>query len=102
MNDEQQGAHEWLIEFSIPPDDLDYFTTLLDHALMSINSDYEAKRYRNLTLDKPMVHQAEHRDFLSMACRKRESWEDRIKCPASPMKEIISKNYLKWMQPCDH
>ena len=58
MSDEQQGAHEWLIEFANPPADLDYFTTLLDHALMSINSDYEAKRYRNLTLDKPIVHQA--------------------------------------------
>jgi hypothetical protein len=63
MNSDRQGAHEWLIEFSIPPDDLDYFTTLLDHALMSINSDYEAKRYRNLTLDKPLVHQAEKGTF---------------------------------------
>lgn len=58
MNDQHQGAHEWLIEFISPPADLDYFTTLLDHALMSINSDYEAKRYRNLTLDKPVVHSA--------------------------------------------
>jgi hypothetical protein len=58
MSDEHQGAHEWLIEFTSPPDDLDYFTTLLDHALMSINSDYEAKRYRNLTLDKPVIHTA--------------------------------------------
>jgi len=58
MNDQHQGAHEWLIEFIRPPADLDYFTTLLDHALMSINSDYEAKRYRNLTLDKPIVHSA--------------------------------------------
>jgi hypothetical protein len=58
MSDTRQGAHEWLIEFTHPPEDLDYFTTLLDHALMSINSDYEAKRYRNMTLDKPIVHQA--------------------------------------------
>jgi len=56
MTDQHQGAHEWLIEFTIPPADIDYFTTLLDHALMSINSDYEAKRYRNLTLNKPIVH----------------------------------------------
>jgi hypothetical protein len=58
MNDEHQGGHEWLIEFTTPPADLDYFTTLLDHALMSLNSDYEAKRYRNLTLNKPIVHSA--------------------------------------------
>lgn len=56
MSDEHQGAHEWIIEFAIPPADLDYFASLLDHALMSLNSDYEAKRYRNLTLDKPIVH----------------------------------------------
>jgi hypothetical protein len=63
MSNEKQGAHEWLIEFNTPPADLEYFATLLDHALMSINSDYEAKRYHNLTLDKPIVHQAEKGTF---------------------------------------
>jgi hypothetical protein len=58
MTEHHQGGHEWIIEFAVPPDDIDYFTTLLDHALMSINSDYEAKRYRNLTLNKPVVHVA--------------------------------------------
>jgi GH3 auxin-responsive promoter len=59
MSDEKMGAHEWVIEFSTPPADLEYFTTLMDHALMSLNSDYEAKRYMNITLDKPLVHQVE-------------------------------------------
>ena len=63
MSDEHQGAHEWIIEFANPPADLDYFTTLLDHALMSINSDYEAKRYRNYTLDKPIIHAAKPGSF---------------------------------------
>lgn len=63
MSDEHQGAHEWVIEFSNPPADLDYFATLLDHALMSINSDYEAKRYRNLTLNKPIIHAAKKDSF---------------------------------------
>lgn len=63
MSRDRQGGHEWLIEFSKAPSDLEYFSTLLDHALMSINSDYEAKRYRNLTLDKPLVHQAEQGTF---------------------------------------
>jgi hypothetical protein len=58
MSDEHQGAHEWLIEFTSPPGDPDYFVSVLDHALMAINSDYEAKRYKNLTLDKPIVHMA--------------------------------------------
>jgi hypothetical protein len=65
MTDQHQGAHEWIIEFSVPPADLDYFVTLLDHALMSINSDYEAKRYRNLTLEKPIVHAAKPGSFYT-------------------------------------
>jgi hypothetical protein len=63
MSDSHQGGHEWIIEFAISPKDLDYFATLLDHALMSINSDYEAKRYKNLTLDKPIVHAAREGSF---------------------------------------
>ena len=63
MSDNKKGAHEWVIEFSVPPDDLDYFTTLLDHALMSLNSDYEAKRYLSITLDKPVVHHVEKGTF---------------------------------------
>jgi hypothetical protein len=63
MTREKKGAHEWLIEFTLPPSDLDYFTSVLDHALMAVNSDYEAKRYRDITLDKPVVNQAEKGTF---------------------------------------
>jgi hypothetical protein len=38
------GAHEWLIEFERLPDDESYFTEVLDNALKSLNSDYEAKQ----------------------------------------------------------
>lgn len=70
MSRDQQGAHEWIIEFAIPPSDLDYFTTMLDQALMSINSDYEAKRYKNLTLEKPVVHQVEPGTFYTWFNKK--------------------------------
>ena len=63
MTREKKGAHEWLIEFTLPPSDLDYFTSVLDHALMAVNSDYEAKRYRDITLDKPVINQAEKGTF---------------------------------------
>lgn len=53
---EQKGGHEWVIEFEKEPEDLEYFTEMLDHALMSVNSDYEAKRYKDITLEKPVVH----------------------------------------------
>ena len=55
MGDECTGSHEWLIEFEKAPTDLDYFTSILDNALCSINSDYEAKRYKSITLVMPTV-----------------------------------------------
>jgi len=55
MGDEGTGSHEWLIEFEKAPTDLDYFTSMLDNALCSINSDYEAKRYKSITLVMPTV-----------------------------------------------
>ena len=55
MSDSAKGRHEWVIEFETPPANLDEFTYLLDNALMSINSDYEAKRYRSITLETPLI-----------------------------------------------
>ena len=52
-----KGAHEWLIEFSKAPDDLEFFNEVLDNALKSINSDYEAKRSGNFILHPPIIHQ---------------------------------------------
>jgi GH3 auxin-responsive promoter len=50
------GAHEWLIEFEKEPANIDAFTEELDAALKSINSDYEAKRYKDIALRMPVVH----------------------------------------------
>ena len=47
-----------MIEFKKQPENLDYFAELLDNALKSVNSDYEAKRYHNLTLAKPKINVA--------------------------------------------
>ena len=56
FSDSANGAHEWLIEFEKEPGDLVQFTTELDEALKQINSDYEAKRYRDIALQKPLLH----------------------------------------------
>mgnify|MGYP000047110727 CR=1 FL=1 len=58
MDGTKSGGHEWIIEFNIPPKNVAYFTELLDNALKSINSDYEAKRYQNMTLALPKIHLA--------------------------------------------
>ena len=50
-----KGRHQWLIEFAIPPDSLPDFAQKLDLALQELNSDYAAKRYRDLTLDLPEI-----------------------------------------------
>jgi len=55
MADNQRGAHQWIIEFEKEPQDLDFFVTVLDNSLKTLNSDYEAKRHKNLTLEKPHV-----------------------------------------------
>lgn len=54
MTNEQKGAHEWIIEFKTKPDNIENFRKDLDENLQSVNSDYEAKRYNNMTLN-PLV-----------------------------------------------
>jgi hypothetical protein len=56
MKGREKGTHEWLIEFKKAPKDINYFNELLDNALKSLNSDYEAKRYNNMTLNKPKIN----------------------------------------------
>ncbi|MFD1094980.1 GH3 auxin-responsive promoter family protein [Salegentibacter chungangensis] len=58
MEGKEKGAHEWIIEFKNPPKDFESFKRELDKALQEVNSDYEAKRYNNMTLNMPKVHQA--------------------------------------------
>ncbi|HLW10712.1 MAG TPA: GH3 auxin-responsive promoter family protein [Fermentimonas sp.] len=55
FNENHNGAHEWLIEFETEPDDLNKFIYSLDESLKQLNSDYEAKRSYNLSLDIPIV-----------------------------------------------
>ena len=65
MNGNESGAHEWLIEFERPPADLQYFTEVLDNALKSLNSDYEAKRFNNFVLRQPIVKQMKAGTFYN-------------------------------------
>ena len=55
MGESSRGTHEWLIEFEKEPDELQKFTRILDDTLKSINSDYEAKRYKDINLVMPIV-----------------------------------------------
>jgi hypothetical protein len=52
---ESKGSHEWMIEFEVQPDDLGVFTRTLDETLRRVNSDYDAKRHKDLNLVLPLV-----------------------------------------------
>lgn len=63
MDGKEKGAHEWMIEFKNPPDDVKGFAKLLDDTLQTLNSDYEAKRYNNMTLNPLILNVARPRLF---------------------------------------
>jgi hypothetical protein len=56
FSENSNGAHEWLIEFEKEPDDFNSFVFELDNCLKNINSDYEAKRHKNIALRLPIIH----------------------------------------------
>jgi len=55
MSETKNGCHQWLIEFSKPPQSVDYFADVLDTILKTLNSDYEAKRYKDISLSPPQI-----------------------------------------------
>jgi len=55
MKENENGGHEWLVEFAQYPDEMDRFIAVLDEKLREINSDYDAKRYHDMILTKPKV-----------------------------------------------
>jgi GH3 auxin-responsive promoter. len=55
FSDEGNGAHEWLVEFEKEPTDLNQFIVELDTSLKSVNSDYEAKRHKDIALRLPLL-----------------------------------------------
>lgn len=58
MKDNQKGSHEWLIEFKVVPNDIEKFRLSLDEHIQGVNSDYEAKRHNNMTLNALSLHVA--------------------------------------------
>ena len=58
MEGKEKGAHEWMIEFKDNPADVSQFQKALDESIQSLNSDYEAKRYNNMTLNPLIINVA--------------------------------------------
>lgn len=55
---EEVGGHEWIIEFETQPKDFEQFIDVMDQTLREINSDYDAKRFKDMALRRPKVHNA--------------------------------------------
>jgi hypothetical protein len=70
FTENSNGAHEWVIEFEKAPDDLAAFTAAMDAALKDINSDYEAKRHKNIALRMPIVHAVAEGTFTKWLKKK--------------------------------
>ena len=65
FSDKDAGAHEWIIEFEKQPSDFNKFCETLDTTLREINSDYDAKRFKNLALGQPLIHNAPKNTFYT-------------------------------------
>jgi hypothetical protein len=70
FTDNSNGAHEWLVEFEKDPDEMSHFIYELDAALKNINSDYEAKRQKDIALRMPVVHALKPGVFTEWLRRK--------------------------------
>lgn len=70
FSENSNGAHEWLIEFSTPPENLEIFADKLDEALRKINSDYDAKRYKDIALRRLILHDLPKGTFTDWLRRK--------------------------------
>ena len=89
-----KGSHEWLIEFEKEPSDLNVFINHLDDALKSVNSDYEAKRYKDLNLVKPVVR-ALPKDTYNKWLISKNKFGGQNKVPRlSNTREYIEELYL--------
>lgn len=59
-----RGSHEWVVEFEREPSDLERFNEVLDQTLQRINSDYEAKRFKGMALQRLHLHAVPRGTFL--------------------------------------
>ncbi|MDC1106289.1 GH3 auxin-responsive promoter family protein [Prolixibacteraceae bacterium] len=60
----KHGSHQWAIEFNNEPNSISKFREVLDKSLQEVNTDYEAKRYKNTTLNEPELIVIKNNSFF--------------------------------------
>lgn len=91
------GGHEWIIEFEQKPDDIEKFTDLLDSTLREVNSDYDAKRYKDMALRRPLVHVASEGTFYNWM-KSRGKLGGQHKVPRLANNRVYVDEILKMMK----
>lgn len=99
MKNKEKGAHEWIIEFKTLPASISEFAITLDRHLQSINSDYEAKRYNNTTLNLLKIQVARPNLFYDWLKKKNKLGGQhkipRLSNQRTHLEELIQLNELK-------
>ena len=72
MKNGKKGKHEWMIEFIKEPNNLDEFMKEIDFQIQNKNSDYKAKRFKNITLDRPRLIKARKNLFYDWLKKKKK------------------------------
>ena len=91
FDEHRNGAHEWLIEFEVGPPSLDWFAQQLDESLKRLNSDYEAKRSYNLSLESPVVRAMATGTFYNwMKQRERVGGQNKVPKLSNDRKHVES------------
>ena len=72
MKNGKKGKHEWMIEFVNEPSNINEFMREIDLQIQNNNSDYKAKRFKNITLDKPSIIKARKNLFYDWLKKKKK------------------------------
>lgn len=94
LKGKENAAHEWLIEFTREPENIEFFTETLDNALKSLNSDYEAKRYHDMILRTPIVRKLPPKTFYKWM-KKRGKLGGQNKVPRLANERVYVDDILK-------
>ncbi len=91
-----KGGHEWLIEFEQHPENIERFAYILDENLQKINSDYEAKRYKNLALEQLIVRPMPQNTFYNWL-KNKGKYGGQSKIPRLSNQRVIAEEILKYV-----
>ena len=98
LSEGNQGCHEWVIEFVKGPDNVDRFMQLIDEKLRELNSDYNAKRHKDLALRSPIMHVTDEGVFYEWM-KKRGKLGGQNKVPRLANNREYLDDILEFMNP---